>query len=103
MKVKVKRGKIIKAMKNLEGVEIILEDANDAKEAIDLILRKTELFKSNHYKRLKDIKVTAIQEYETSAVDYDLAFILEFLFEDDTTADLKIALIKELQDFFEKF
>jgi len=103
MKIKVERDKIINAVEKIEGVEIVLEDTSDAKEALDLILRKTELFKSDYYKKLKDIKVTSTQEYKTSAVDYNLIFMLEFLFEDDVSMDTKVALIKELQDFFGKF
>jgi len=103
MKIKVESDKIIKAVKTLEGIEIVLENTDDAKEAIDLILKKTELLKSNHQKKLKDIIVTSLQEYKTSAVDYNLIFMIEFLFEEDTTADVKIALIKDLQDFFSKF
>lgn len=37
--------RIIKAVKKLDGVKIVLENAGDAKEAIDLILRKTKLIK----------------------------------------------------------
>ena len=37
--------RIIKAVKKLDGVKSVLENAGDAKEAIDLILRKTELIK----------------------------------------------------------
>jgi len=103
MKIKVESDKIIKAVKTLEGIEIVLENTDDAKEAIDLILKKTELLKSNHQKKLKDIIVTSLQEYKTSAVDYNLIFMIEFLFEEDATADVKIALIKDLQDFFSKF
>jgi len=37
MKVKVESEKIIKAVKKLDGIEIVLENTNDAKEAINLI------------------------------------------------------------------
>ncbi len=38
MKIKVESEKIVKAVKKLDGIEIVLEDADDAKEAISLIL-----------------------------------------------------------------
>lgn len=103
MKIKVESDKIIKAVKEIEGIEIVLEDTQDAKEAIDLILRKTELSKTDDYSRLKEIKVTSTREYTTSAVDYNLIFMLEFVFDNAVTLDTKVALIKELQDFFDKF
>ena len=103
MKVKVERDKIIKAVQELEGVEIVLENTDDAKEALDIVLRKTELFTSDDYNKLKDVKVTSVQEYETSAVDYNLIFVLEFVFDDDVTLDAKLALIKQLQDFLGQF
>ena len=103
MKVKVERDKIIKAVQELEGVEIVLENTDDAKEALDIVLRKTELFKSDDYDKLKDVKVTSVQEYKTSAVDYNLIFVLEFVFDDDVTLDTKVALIKQLQDFLGQF
>lgn len=103
MKVKVERDKIIKAVRELEGVEIVLENTDDAKEALDIVLRKTDLFKSDDYNKLKDVKVTSVQEYETSAVDYNLIFVLEFVFDDDVTLDTKVALIKQLQDFLGQF
>jgi hypothetical protein len=40
MKFKVEGEKIINAVKNLNGIEIVLENTNDAKEAINLILKK---------------------------------------------------------------
>ncbi len=102
MKIKIESEKIIKAVKKLDGIEIVLEDAEDAKEAINLILRKTGLIKSDDYERLKEVKVTSFQKYETSAVDYKMLFLLEFLFEDDVSLDTKVSVIKELHEFFEK-
>ena len=100
MKIKVESEKIIKAVKKLDGIEIVLENPDDAKEAINLILTKTDLFKGDDYGKLRDVKVTSFQEYKTSAVDYKMIFLLEFLFEDNISIDTKVAVIKELQDFF---
>jgi hypothetical protein len=102
MKIKVEREKIVQAVKKLEGIELVLDDSNDAKEAIELILRKTELFEGDHYQKLKDVAVTSIQEYKTSAVDYKMMFLLEFVFEDDVTLETKAGFIKDLQGFFNK-
>lgn len=102
MKVKVESEKIIKAVKKLDGIEILLENETDAKEAINLILRKTELLEKDDYKKLKDVKVASLQEYETSAVNYKMIFLLEFLFEEDVSLDTKVEVIKEVQEFFSK-
>jgi hypothetical protein len=102
MKIKVESEKVIKAVRKLDGVEIVLENTDDAKEAIDLILRKTDLIKRDDYESLKEVKVTSFQEYETSAVDYKMIFLLEFLFEDSVALDAKVSIIKEVQKFFEK-
>jgi len=102
MKVKVEGEKIVKAVKKLDGIEIVLENADDAKEAINLILRKTDLFEKDDYKKLKEVKVTSFQEYKTSAVDYKMVFLLEFLFEKDVSLETKVAAIKEVQEFFGK-
>ena len=100
MKIKVESEKIIKAVKKMDGIEIVLENPDDAKEAINLILAKTDLFKGDNYGKLRDVKVTSFQEYKTSAVDYKMIFLLEFLFEDNISLDTKVAVIKELQEFF---
>ena len=102
MKIKVESEKIVKAVKKLDGIEIVLDNPDDAKDAINLILRKTELFERDDYEKLKDIKVTSFQKYETSAVDYKMIFLLEFLFGEDTSLDTKVAVIKEFQEFFNK-
>ncbi len=102
MKIKVESEKIIKAVKKLDGIEIVLESADDAKEALNLILRKTGLFEREDYGKLKDVKVTSFQKYETSAVDYKMIFLLDFIFEKDVTLDTKVAILKEFQAFFNK-
>ena len=102
MKIKVESEKIVKAARKLDGIEMVLENAEDAKEALNLILRKSELFRKEHYARLKDVVVTSFREYKTSAVDYRMVFLIEFLFEDNTPLDKKVSLIKELQEFFNK-
>lgn len=103
MKIKVEKDKIVQAVKKMEGIELVLNDADDAREALDLILRRTELFEGDHYQKLKDLTVTALQEYKTSAVDYTIQFVLEFIFEDSATLYQKAGFIKDLQGFFNKF
>jgi len=102
MKIKVESEKIIKAVKKLDGIEIVVENPNDAKEAIHLILGKTGIFKREDSGRIKDFDVTAFQQYETSAVDYKMIFLVEFLFEEDVSLDTRVAVIKGLQEFFGK-
>jgi hypothetical protein len=46
--------------------------------------------------------VTSLQKYETSAVDYKMIFLLEFIFEKDVTLDTKVGVLKEFQAFFNK-
>ncbi|MBW1848673.1 MAG: hypothetical protein JRJ27_16380 [Deltaproteobacteria bacterium] len=102
MKIKVESEKIIKAVKKLDGIEIVLENPDDAKEAINLILRKTDLLKGDDYGKLRDVKVSSFQEYKTSSVDYKMIVLLEFLFEDNIPLDTKVTVIKKLQEFFGK-
>ena len=102
MKIKVESEKIIKAVKKLDGIEMVLENLNDAKEAIELILSRSGLFEKQKTVKFKDVVVTSFQKYETTAVDYKMIFLLEFIFEADVSLNDKIAIIKELQDFFNK-
>ena len=102
MKIKVESEKIIKAVKRLDGIEIVLENPDDAKEAINLILRKTDLSNRDEFKKIRNIKVTSFQRYETSAVNYKMIFLLEFVFDEDISLDAKASLIKELQEFFNR-
>ena len=102
MKVKIEGEKIIKAVKKLNGIEIVLENDGDAKEAMDLILKKMEMPNTIDFNKLRDVSVSSFQEYNTSAVQYKMIFLLEFLFEDNLSSETKVALIKEIQHFFAK-
>ncbi len=102
MKIRVESETIIKAVKKLEGIEIVLENLNDAKEAVHIILARTGLFEKNKQGKFKDVKVASYQKYETTAVDYKMIFLLEFVFKADASQDEKVAAIKELQAFFNK-
>ena len=102
MKIKVESEKIVKAVKKLEGIEIVIENAEDAKEALRLILAKSGLALKEGHARLRDVLVSSSQKYETSAVDYKLLFLLEFLFEENTPIETRVSTIKDLQDFFNK-
>ena len=52
--------------------------------------------------KLIEVKVSSFQEYKTSAVDYTMVFLLEFSFGPEVSAESKVAVIKALQEFFNK-
>ncbi|TFG37086.1 MAG: hypothetical protein E4H39_02805 [Syntrophobacterales bacterium] len=99
MKIKVEREKIVGAVRKLSGIEIELEDADDASEALELILHDADFSKGADFSMLNDVRVTPLHEYENSAVDYKVLFLLDFVFEADVPANRKVALVKEFQDF----
>ena len=102
MKIKVESERIIKAVKKLDGIEIVLENLEDAKEAINLILLRAGLFEKHKDVEPKEVRVSSYQNYETTAVDYKMIFLLEFIFENDISMGTRVAVIKELQEFFSK-
>jgi hypothetical protein len=103
MKIRIERKKLVKAVEEAEGVQIVVENVEDAREALDAILRKSELFATDDFVQPSEILVTSSQEYTTSAVDYDLVFTLEFVFGEDVTPESRIGTIRQLQRFFQKF
>jgi len=102
MKIKIRDEKIIKAIKAMAGIDIILKTVEDAKQAMHLILRKTETSRTTDYEGLMDIAITKASEHPTSAVEYITYYEVEFILTDDRFIDMEIALIKELQAIFEK-
>jgi hypothetical protein len=102
MRIKVRDLKIIKAIKKLEGIDIMLKNVEDAKKALRLILRRTEISKTPEYAGLKDIAVAQVLEQPTSAVENLISYEIEFILADERYTEMEIALIKELQGLFEK-
>jgi hypothetical protein len=102
MRIRVRDEKITKAIKKFEGIDIILKTVEDAKKAMRLILRKTEISRTKDYEGLKDFAITQVVEHATSAVEYQTYYEVEFILTDDRFLEMEIALIKELQTMFEK-
>ena len=102
MKIRVRDEKITKAVKNLEGIDIVLKSVEDAKKAMRLILRKTEMARTKDYEGLREIAITKVVEHATSAVEYQTYYEVEFILTDERFIEMEIALIKELQTMFEK-
>ena len=102
MRIKVRDEKITKAIKKLEGIDIILKNVEDAKKAVRLILRKTEVSRTRDFEGLKDIVITQAVEHATSAVEYQTYYEIEFNLTDERFIEMEVALIKELQVMFEK-
>jgi hypothetical protein len=102
MRIKVRDEKITKAIKKLEGIDIILKNVEDANKAMRLILRKTEISGTKDFEGLKDIAITQVVEHATSAVEYQTYYEIEFILIDDSFIEMEVTLIRELQSMFEK-
>ena len=102
MRIKVRDEKLIRAIKKLVGIDIIFKNVEDAKKAMGLILRHTEIARSPEYEGLKEIRMSQVVEHPTSAVESHIYYEIEFVLSDDRYLDMEIALIKELQGMFEK-
>lgn len=100
MKIKVAEEKIIRAIKKLEGIDVILGSVEDARWAINLVLRKTEISKTEAFKGLKEIKISSVVEHATTAIEHQTNYIIEFVLEDESYVDMEIGLIRELQRIF---
>ena len=102
MKIRVESDKIVKAVKKLHGIELVLEDVVDALEGIHLILKRPESMEEGDFSGLKEIKVTSQRDYETSAVEYRMSFLLEFLFEEPVPLETRVSALKAFQDFLNR-
>ncbi len=102
MRIKVRDEKITKAIKKLEGIDIILKNVEDAKKAMHLILHKTEISGTKDFEGIKDVAITQVVEHATSAVEYQTYYEIEFILTDERFIEMEVTLIKELQTMFEK-
>lgn len=101
MKIKVFEDQMARAIKRLIGIEVIIDTVEEARRGLALILERTEAAKRPDYKGLKEIRITQKVEHPTTAVEHKLAYILEFVLEDDSYLPMEIALIQELQRIFQ--
>lgn len=101
MRIKVRDEKIKKAIKKLEGIDIILKNVEDAKKAMRLILRRTEISKTKDYEGFKEIVMAQVVEHPTSAVESHIYYEIEFIIGDEKYMEMEIELIRELQRLFE--
>lgn len=102
MRIKVRDEKIKKAIKKLQGIDIILKNVEDAKQAMRLILNKTEISKTKDYEGLKEMIMTQVVEHPTSAVESHIYYEIEFVLSEERYTGMEIELIRELQGLFEK-
>jgi hypothetical protein len=102
MRIKVRDEKIKKAIKRLQGIDIILKNVEDAKKAMRLILNKTEISKTKDYEGLKEMIMTQVVEHPTSAVESHIYYEIEFVLNEERYTGMEIELIRELQGLFEK-
>jgi hypothetical protein len=81
MRIKVQEEKLIKAIKKLEGIDLIFKNVEEG---------------------IKDIIITQVVEHPTSAVEFTVFYEIEFVLLDERYTEMEIALIRELQGMFAK-
>lgn len=102
MRIKVAEENLVKAMRELEGVDILVKDAAEAKKVLTLIIRHTETAKREEFMRLLDFVITESLEYPTTSVEYRRYYEIEFKIADEKHTDTELALIRELQKLFKE-
>jgi hypothetical protein len=100
MRIKVQEENLVKAMRDLENVEILIKDAAEAKKVLSLIIRHTEASKHEDFMRHLDFVITESLEYPTTAVEYRRYYEIEFTLDDEKFTDKELSLIRELQKLF---
>ncbi len=101
MKIRVEKKKIVQALKKLEGIEIVLEGEDDAREALDLVMGREDTFSGPEFQALSEVRVSEAREYKTSAVEYQISYLMDFVFHEGTAPQQKAEIIKKVQSFFE--
>ena len=102
MRIKVPEESLVRAIKELEGVDILLKDAEEAKKVLKLIIRHTETSKHEDFMKLLDLVITESLEYPTTSVEYQRYYEIEFKLADEKFTDMELALIRELQKLFKE-
>ncbi|MGQ9654654.1 MAG: hypothetical protein ACUVXD_11365 [Thermodesulfobacteriota bacterium] len=100
MKIKVSEEQLTKAIERLIGIDIIIDNEEEARRALGLILQKAETTKRPDYKGFKEIKLTQRVEHATTAMEHTTVYVIEFVLEEESQLPIEIALIQELQKIF---
>lgn len=100
MRIKVAEEHLVRALRELEGVDILIKSADEAKKALELIIRHTDASKRGDFQKIADFNITENLEYPTTSVEYKRFYEIEFVSEDDAAIDVEIELIRELQKLF---
>ena len=72
MQSKVESEMISKAVKKLDGNEVVPENLDDAREAIVIIFLRAGRFEKHQDAEPKEVRVSSCQKNETTAVDYKM-------------------------------
>lgn len=102
MRIKVEEKNLVKAIKELEGIDIVIKDVEEARKGLWLIIRHTEASRREDFKGIEDVIISKSLEYPTTSVEYRRYYEIEFKVKDDKYLDMEIALIRELQRMFKK-
>jgi len=101
VKIEVESEKIVRAVEEIYGIRVIVNTEEDAREALDLILRNEEAF-GEHTTLLHRFSIESNRRYKTSAVNYLTVFILDFHFDEEIPAGKRVEAVKGLQRFFDR-
>jgi hypothetical protein len=100
MRIKVAEDRLVRALKELEGVDVLVKSADEARKVLELIIRHTEVARRGDFRGAVDFNITESLEYPTTSVEYKRYYEIEFLSKDDAGIDVEIELIRELQRMF---
>jgi hypothetical protein len=100
MRIKIEESDFVRAIKKLEGIDILIKGVEEARKGLTLIIRHTEASRREDFNGLEDVFITESLEYPTTSVEFKRYYEIEFKIKDSSYLDMEIALIRELQKLF---
>jgi hypothetical protein len=97
MRIKVEEESLVRAISELEGIDILIKDVEGARRGLRLVIRHTDASHREDFEGLEDIVITENLEYPTTSVEYKRYYEIEFKLKDDKYMEMEIALIRDLQ------
>ncbi len=99
MRIKVTEEHLARALRDLEGVDILIKSADEARKVLELIISHTDVSRRGDLQGAVDFNITESLEYPTTSVEYKRYYEIEFQ-SNDAATDVEIELIRELQRMF---